>query len=71
MLETQIQNLIFKRYLERISFVQLMEDLEDLYDDIDIRNFIVDISDKKIATRLIDEAKSYYAEKFGCNKEED
>lgn len=73
MLETQMQNLIYKRYLERISFVQLMEDLKelkDLYDEVDIRNFIVDISDKKISTRLIDEAKSYYAKKFGCNKEE-
>ncbi len=47
-----------------------MEDLKGLSDEIYLGNFIRAISDDKIKLRLIDEAKSYYAEKFGCKKEE-
>ena len=70
MLKNNVQNLIYKRYLERISFEELVEDLRDLCDDIDIRIFIAGILDEKISLRLIDEAKSYYAKKYSCEKDE-
>ncbi|MBR2969573.1 MAG: hypothetical protein IKC49_00785 [Clostridia bacterium] len=64
-----IENLVYKRFLERLHF----SDLEDILKDKDwkdIRDFVLNIKDENIRERLIGEAIDYYASIFACKPEE-
>lgn len=69
MFGTAVENLVFKRFLEKASFGDIKEMLREQGWKT-VRKFILEIEDENIKERLINEAKENFATQFDCKPEE-
>ncbi len=69
-IKPRIETLLYQRYLEKVSYEELSSDFKDKYSDMEIRDFIFRIAYLNVKTRLVKEAKEYFAKKFNCKPNE-